>query len=194
MPSAAAMLGTTTPTPDVQMLQALLASSLAGQQAMASSEQTYQIRCNATEYAQLQAATLAQRTTADPVKAETMAVTVAKLVRETVDAKYAEAQKTAKELKQVVRGSIDDTSSSEQDTPAKTTPRRRNRANKKQRLTLSLAAKDKELADLALRLKEAEETVADQTPEDALKRGSKRLFVIYLKLLVVNHQMVKKIF
>jgi hypothetical protein len=86
MPSVAAMLGTTTPTPEAQMLQALLASSLVGQQAAASSGQTYEIRCNASEYAQLQAATLAQRSNAEEVKATSMAANIAKLVREQVDA------------------------------------------------------------------------------------------------------------
>ena len=83
MTSVAAMLGNPTPTPDQQMLQALLASSLVGQQAAASSGQTYQIKCSASEYAQLQAATLAQRpNAAAEVKATTMVADIAKLVRE----------------------------------------------------------------------------------------------------------------
>jgi len=98
MPSVAAMLGTTTPTPNAQMLQALLTASLAGQQQQVS-DATYQIKCSAAEYAQLQAATLAQRTNAEQAQAKTMAVQIAKVVRETVDARYVEEQKTLKQLK-----------------------------------------------------------------------------------------------
>ena len=86
MPSVAAMLGNPTPTPDQQMLQALLASTLVSQQTAVSNGQTYQIKCSASEYQQLQAATLAQRSNAEEVKATNMAANIAKLVREQVDA------------------------------------------------------------------------------------------------------------
>jgi hypothetical protein len=163
MPTVATMLGTNTSTPNAQMLQALLVASLAGQQQAVAGTETYQIKCSSAEYAQLQAATLAQRNNAEQAKAETMAVTVAKLVREQVDAKYEEAQKSAKELKpQYLPGTGDKSSSSEAGSPEKTTPRKRSRANKKQRMASQLAEQGKQIAELTSLLEDAGK--ADKTP------------------------------
>jgi hypothetical protein len=73
------------------MIQALFTSTLMGQEAGATG-QTYEIKCTVAENVQLQAATVAQRKIAEDAKAETMAATVAKLVRERVDAGFAEAK------------------------------------------------------------------------------------------------------
>jgi hypothetical protein len=161
MPSVAAMLGTTTPTPNAQMLQALLTASLAGQQQQVS-DATYQIKCSATEYAQLQAATLAQRTNAEQAQAKTMAVQIAKVVQETVDARYVEEQKTLKQLKpQYLPDPGDKSSSTEVGSPEKLTPRKRSRANKKQRMASQLIEQQRKIADLQSRLEDEEK--ADKT-------------------------------
>jgi hypothetical protein len=61
------------------------------------------------------------------------------LVREKVDADFELAKQTAKELKPKVSDFVDDTTS-EQDTPAKTTPaKKRSRLNKQQRMASQLA-------------------------------------------------------
>ena len=169
MPSVAAMLGTTTPTPNAQMLQALLTASLAGQQQQVVNDATYQIKCNAAEYAQLQAATLAQRTNAEQAQAKTMAVQIAKVVRETVDARYVEEQKTLKQLKpQYLPDPGDKSSSTEVGSPEKLTPRKRSRANKKQRMASQLIEQQRKIAELQSRLEDEEKSdkTASRRPGD----------------------------
>ena len=169
MPSVAAMLGTTTPTPNAQMLQALLTASLAGQQQQVASDETYQIKCNAAEYAQLQAATLAQRTNAEQAQAKTMAVQIAKVVRETVDARYEEAQQTLKQLKPQYLPDYDKSSSTEVGSPSKLTPKKRSRANKKQRMASQLLEQGRKIAELQSRLGDEDKT--DKTASTKASRG-----------------------
>jgi hypothetical protein len=77
------------------------------------------------------------------------------MVKEKVDADYALAKQNAKELKPYVSDLPDDTTS-ESDTPAKTTPAKskRSRLNKQQRMASTIS-------DLTSRLEKAEQKAAD---------------------------------